>query len=147
MKTYSLKKADISREWYVLDASQAPLGRLSTFAASLLIGKSKPTITPHMDNGDFVIIVNADKLVLTGNKAEKKVYHRHSGYPGGIYKRTFKEQLEKDSTKIIHDSIRGMLPVNKLRDGRLHRLKIYSGPQHNHNAQNPKPLTVNKETK
>ena len=147
MKTYSLKTADISRQWYVLDASSAPLGRLSTAAASLLIGKSKPTITPHIDNGDFVVIINSDKAVLTGNKSDKKVYHHHSGYPGGIYKRTFKEQLEKDSTKIIYDAVRGMLPVNKLRDGRLRRLKIYAGEQHEHSAQSPKPITLKKEGK
>jgi len=137
MKTYSIKKAEISRKWYVLDASAAPLGRLSTVAASLLIGKGKPTVTPHMDGGDFVIIINAQNMVVTGNKPEKKFYWRHSGYPGGISKKSLQEVMDKNPAEAITHSIRGMLPVNKLRDGRLARLKIYNGSEHTHAPQKP----------
>jgi large subunit ribosomal protein L13 len=141
MKTYSLKKGEISRKWYILDASEAPLGRLSTYAASLLIGKGKPSLTPHMDNGDFVVIVNAENIVITGNKADKKVYWRHSGYPGGIYKKTLREALDKPE-EVLRHSIRGMIPVNKLREDRLKRLKIYRDIQHNHAAQKPQKIDL-----
>jgi large subunit ribosomal protein L13 len=147
MKTYSIKPKDISRKWYILDASEIPLGRLSTAAASLLLGKGKPTITPHMDGGDYVIVINSASLVVTGNKKQDKAYYRHSGYPGGLYKRTLQEQLERDPNKIIFDAIRGMLPVNKLRDGRLARLKIYTDEQHNHNAQKPTAISLKKGNK
>jgi large subunit ribosomal protein L13 len=146
VKTYSLKKAEVSRQWYVLDASEAPLGRLSTHAASLLIGKGKPTLTHHMDNGDFVVIVNADKIVITGNKEDKKVYWRHSGYPGGIYKKTLREALAKPE-EVLRHSIRGMLPVNKLREDRLKRLKIYRHEKHNHDAQQPKKIDLQRKAK
>lgn len=142
MKTYSIKSKEITRKWYVLDASEVPLGRLSTVAARLLIGKDKPNFTPHMDGGDFVIVVNAQNLVVTGNKAQDKIYYRHSGFPGGLYKRSLQEQMERDPTKIVEHSIRGMLPVNKLRDGRLKRLKIYTGPEHEHAAQKPEKLKL-----
>ena len=142
MKTYSIKKAEISRKWYVLDAAQAPLGRLSTVAASLLIGKGKPSVTPHMDGGDFVIIINAENMVVTGNKLEKKFYWRHSGFPGGISKKSLQEVKDKNPAEAITHSIRGMLPVNKLRDGRLARLKIYNGTEHNHAAQKPEIYTL-----
>jgi large subunit ribosomal protein L13 len=147
MKTFSLKPKDISRVWYVLDASEVPLGRLSTTAASLLIGKGKPSVTAHVDNGDFVIIINADKLVVTGNKLQGKKYYKHSGFPGGLRTRTLQEQMNLDSTKVIHDSVRGMLPVNKLRDGRLRRLKIYPGVDHQHHAQKPQVKSLKKEGK
>jgi large subunit ribosomal protein L13 len=147
MKTYSIKPSEIKREWYLLDASEIPLGRLATTAASLLLGKGKPTITPHMDGGDYVVIINSAQLVVTGNKAKDKIYYRHSGFPGGIYSRTLTEQLEKDSNKIIFDAVRGMLPVNKLRDGRLARLKIYTDDQHNHSAQKPKTISLKKGNK
>ena len=147
MKTYSLKPSEISREWFVLDASQAPLGRLSTQAASLLLGKGKPSVTAHIDGGDFVIIVNAGKLVVTGNKTADKDYYRHSGFPGGLYKRTLTEQLQLDPVKIIERSIRGMLPDNKLREGRLKRLKIYTGSEHQHSAQTPKNLLLTRKGK
>lgn len=142
MKTYSQKPADVTRKWYLLDASDAPLGRLSTAAAKLLIGKEKPTFTPHVDGGDYVVVINADKLVVTGGKDEKKVYWRHSGFPGGIYKRTLKEQKEVDSTAVLTKAIRGMLPVNKLRDARLKRLKVYAGEEHQNTAQNPEKLSL-----
>lgn len=144
MKTYSIKPKDITRQWYVLDAAEAPLGRLSTVAAALLLGKAKPTFTPHMDGGDFVIVINAGKLVVTGSKTENKTYYRHSGYPGGLYKRTLREQMEKDSTKVIKNAIRGMLPSNKLRDGRLNRLKIYIGADHGHAPQKPQLVNIEK---
>jgi large subunit ribosomal protein L13 len=147
MKTFSAKPSDITRKWYILDASEVPLGRLSTVAASLLLGKGKPTITSHMDGGDFVIVINSDNLVATGNKLEKKVYYRHSGFPGGIYKRTLQEAKDKDSTQVIIHSIRGMLPVNKLRDGRLKRLKVYKDDQHQHSAQKPEVFSLKKGNK
>jgi large subunit ribosomal protein L13 len=147
MKTYSIKPKDISRKWYVLDASEVPLGRLATAAASLLLGKAKPTITPHMDGGDYVIVINSASLVVTGNKRKDKTYYRHSGYPGGLYERTLQEQLERDPNKVIFDAVRGMLPVNKLRDGRLARLKIYPNDQHNHAAQKPTAISLKKGSK
>jgi large subunit ribosomal protein L13 len=147
MKTYSIKPSEIKREWYVLDASEIPLGRLATVAASLLIGKGKATITPHMDGGDFVIIINSSALVVTGNKKESKVYYRHSGFPGGLYQRTLNEQMERDPNKVIIDAIRGMLPVNKLRDGRLARLKVYADSEHNHAPQKPKNISLKKGNK
>ena len=146
MKTYSAKPTDVVRKWYVLDASEAQLGRLSTVAATLLTGKGKPQFTHHIDCGDYVIIVNADKLVVTGNKAEDKMYYRHSGYPGGLTETKLKSQMEKDSTTIVTKAIRGMLPVNKLRPGRLDRLKVYAGSEHTHDPQKPEVLSV-KETK
>lgn len=142
MKTYSAKPTDVTRKWYVLDASEAPLGRLATVAATLLTGKGKPQFTHHIDCGDYVIVVNADKLVISGNKLEEKVYYRHSGYPGGLTETTLKSQMEKDSTKAVIKAIRGMLPVNKLRPVRLDRLKVFPGADHNHAAQKPESLSV-----
>jgi large subunit ribosomal protein L13 len=147
MKTYSIKPADISRKWYVVDASEIPLGRLATQVASLLLGKGKTTTTPHMDSGDYVIVINSAQLVVTGKKQTDKKYHRHSGYPGGLYTRTLNEQMEKDPNKVIFSAVRGMLPVNKLRDGRLSRLKIYPDDQHNHSAQKPETLSLKKGDK
>lgn len=147
MKTYSLKPSEISRKWYVLDASKTPLGRLATQAASLLLGKGKPSVSAHIDNGDFVVIINAEKLVVTGNKLAGKDYYRHSGFPGGLHKRTLDEQLQRDAVKVIEHAVRGMLPVNKLRDGRLKRLKVYNGHEHRHSAQNPQEISVNRKGK
>lgn len=141
-KTYSAKPSDVTRTWYVIDASEAPLGRISTKAATLLTGKGKPQFTQHIDCGDFVIVINADKLVVTGNKMLDKKYYRHSGYPGGIREASLAEKMEKDSTTVVLQAIRGMLPVNKLRDGRLARLKIYAGSEHNHAAQKPVSISV-----
>lgn len=137
MKTFSAKPTDIKRKWYVLDASQAPLGRLATVAASLLLGKSKPSVTPHMDVGDYVVVINTEKLVVTGNKLAGKQYYRHSGYPGGIYSRTLGEQQALDPTHAITAAVRGMLPDNKLRKPRLARLKVFAGSEHAHAGQNP----------
>jgi large subunit ribosomal protein L13 len=147
MKTYSMKPSDVSRKWYVVDAAEIPLGRLATQVASLLLGKGKPTVTPHMDGGDYVIVINSANLVVTGNKQKDKKYHRHSGFPGGLYTRSLNEQLERDPNKIIFDAVRGMLPVNKLRDGRLARLKIYKDDQHNHAPQKPQTLSLKKGNK
>lgn len=142
MKTYSAKPSDVTREWYVVDASDATLGRLSTQIATLLTGKGKPMFTHHIDVGDFVVVVNADNLVVTGNKMEDKMYYRHSNYPGGLTETQLKDKMAKDSTDVIFKAVRGMLPVNKLRDGRLARLKIYAGTEHNHAAQKPKAISL-----
>jgi large subunit ribosomal protein L13 len=142
MKTYSAKPADIERTWYVIDASEAPLGRIATRAAKLLIGKDKPQFTKHIDTGDYVIIVNTDHLIATGNKMEKKYYYRHSGYPGGLRQTTLRNLVETDSTKAVFHAVRGMLPVNKLRDDRLARLKLYGGTDHQHEAQKPIQVSV-----
>jgi large subunit ribosomal protein L13 len=142
MKTYSAKPTDVTRKWYVLDASEAPLGRLSTVAATLLTGKRKPQYTAHIDTGDYVIVINADSLVVTGNKLEDKMYYRHSGFPGGLKEAQLKEKMVKDSAAVVTKAIRGMLPVNKLRAGRLERLKVYAGQEHNHEAQKPEKLSV-----
>ena len=142
MKTYSQKPADVQRKWYLMDASEASLGRLATRAASLLLGKGKSTVTPHTDGGDFVVIINAGKVKVTGGKELKKDYYRHSGFPGGIYKRTLAEQQTQDPTRIIYKAVRGMLPDNKLRPGRLARLKIYTGEEHGHTPQQPEKLNL-----
>jgi large subunit ribosomal protein L13 len=147
MKTYSAKPADVVRLWYVIDAKELPLGRLSTKIADLLTGKGKPMYTKHIDTGDYVIVINADNLVVTGKKMDDKMYYSHSQYPGGLRETTLKFEMEKDSTKVIHKSVRGMLPVNKLRDERLKRLKIYAGSEHNHSAQQPTVLKLSKEGK
>ncbi len=142
MKTYSAKPSDVTRKWYVIDASEATLGRVATVAAKLLTGKDKPMFTKHIDVGDFVIVINADKIVVTGGKETKKKYYSHSGYPGGLYEATLTEKMEKDPTFAITNAVRGMLPVNKLRDGRLQRLKVYAGAEHKHEAQKPEKISV-----
>src|SRR5438105_4272693 len=127
MKTYSAKPADVTRQWYVVDASEVPLGRLATRVATLLTGKAKPQFTKHIDCGDYVIVINAADLVVTGDKHDKKVYYRHSGFPGGIKAATLGEKQASDPTFAVTHAVRGMLPVNKLRDERLKRLKVYPG--------------------
>lgn len=141
-KTYSARATDVTRKWYVIDASTAPIGRIATEASSLLIGKGKPMFTHHVDCGDYVVIINTDQLVATGNKMEDKMYYKHSGYPGGLKTAALKDVMAKDSTMVLTKAIRGMLPVNKLRDGRLDRLKVYAGAEHNHSAQMPEAYTV-----
>lgn len=141
-KTYSAKPTDVIRKWYVVDASELPLGRLSTKVAELLTGKGKPMFTKHIDCGDFVIVINAKDLVVTGKKLEDKMYYKHSQYPGGLRETTLKHEMEKDPTKVVYQSVRGMLPVNKLRNGRLLRLKIYPDAHHNHEAQKPETLSL-----
>ena len=142
MKTYSQKTTQVERQWYLIDASKAPFGRLATTAASLLIGKGKPTFTPHTDGGDYVVIINAEKLVATAGKDSKKIYYRHSGYPGGLYSRSLEEQRQKDPAVLIQKAVRGMLPDNKLRRQRLQRLKVYAGTEHEHTAQKPQEIKV-----
>ena len=142
MKTYSAKPTDVVRKWYVIDASEAPLGRVSTQIATLLTGKGKPQFTKHIDCGDFVIVINAAKIVVTGGKESKKMYYHHSGFPGGLKESTLTDKLEKDPTHALQHAVRGMLPVNKLRDGRLARLKVYADENHNHEAQKPEVYSV-----
>ena len=144
MKTFVQKPAEVSRKWLQIDASEATLGRVATTIAKYLIGKYKPTYTAHVDGGDFVVVVNADKLVVTGDKMEDKKYYRHSGYPGGIKERSLKEQIARDSTKVIVDAVRGMLPKNKLVDARLKRLKVFVGAEHTHAPQQPQAVKVEK---
>ncbi len=146
-KTYSAKPSDVERKWYVFDASDITLGRLSTEVAQVLTGKKKPMFTQHIDCGDYAVIVNADKLKVTGDKLEKKTYYRHTGFPGGIKSRTLQEQMDIDSTKAIINSVRGMLPVNKLRDARLKRLKVYAGETHSNEAQKPEVVDLKKGAK
>lgn len=142
MKTYSAKPTDVTRVWHVIDASEVPLGRMATVAAELLIGKRKPSFTKHIDVGDFVIVINSDNLIVTGDKLNKKMYYHHSHYPGGLKEATLQEKMDKDSTEVIVKAIRGMLPVNKLRDGRLLRLKVYKDAEHKHEAQKPVAFSV-----
>lgn len=142
MKTYSAKPTEVTRKWYVVDASEVPMGRLATVVATLLTGKGKPMFTKHIDCGDFVVVVNSDKLVVTGDKLNKKTYYHHSHYPGGLKEASLQEKIDKDSTEPIIHAIRGMLPVNKLRDGRLMRLKVYPGSDHKHEAQQPQKLSL-----
>lgn len=146
MKTYSAKPSDVTRKWYVIDASEDTLGRVATKAATLLLGKGKPQFTHHIDVGDYVIIINAKDLKVTGDKMTTKKYYRHSGYAGALKERTMQEQMNLDPAKVLEHAIRGMLPVNKLRDARLERLKIYADAEHKHEAQKPEMLSV-KEAK
>src|SRR3954468_426887 len=146
MKTYSAKPTDVERHWYVIDAAQAPLGRVATQVAQLLTGKGKPQFTKHIDTGDYVVVINADKIVATGDKLTKKIYYSHSNYPGGLKEATLGEKMAKDPAFAITNAVRGMLPVNKLRDGRLKRLKVYTGSEHQHEAQKPTIISV-KEAK
>jgi large subunit ribosomal protein L13 len=146
MKTYSAKPSDVTRKWYVVDATDASLGRVATQVAQLLTGKGKPQFTHHIDVGDYVIIINAAKTIVTGDKEDKKIYYRHSNYPGGLKSATFREKMEKDPTFAVTNAVRGMLPVNKLRDERLKRLKVYAGSEHQHEAQKPTVISL-KEAK
>lgn len=147
MKTYSAKPSDVVRKWYVIDASQAPLGRVATQIATLLTGKGKPMFTQHIDCGDFVVVINAANVVVTGDKLTDKMYYSYSGFPGGLSERTMTEQMQKDPLVVIEKAVKGMLPVNKLRPARLARLKIYAGADHNHEAQKPVVLDLKKGTK
>lgn len=142
MKTYSAKPTDVTRKWYVIDASEAPLGRVATKVATLLTGKEKPMFTHHIDCGDYVVIINAEGTKATGKKMDQKMYYHHSHYPGGLKEATLKEKMEKDPTHALFHAIRGMLPVNKLRDGRLQRLKIYADSEHQHEAQKPEKISL-----
>ena len=141
-KTFSQKPADVTREWFLVDASELPLGRIATIVADKLIGKSKPTYTPHVDAGDYVVVINAEKLVVTGNKETGKIYYRHSGFPGGIKDATLAEVREKFPERIIEMAVKGMLPKNKLSSERMNRLRVFAGEAHTHEAQKPKKVEV-----
>jgi large subunit ribosomal protein L13 len=141
MKTLVARKEDVTRDWYLVDAENLVLGRMATQIANVLRGKNKPTFTPSVDTGDFVIVVNADKIALTGNKLSDKMYYSHSGYPGGIKSINAGKLQVKKPGEIIKHAVKGMLPKNKLASHMLKKLKIYSGPVHPHKAQQPKPLS------
>ena len=143
MRTYSPKPADIQRQWYVIDARDVVLGRLASQTADLLRGKHKPIFAPHVDTGDFVIIINADKVHLSGNKREDKLAYRHSGYPGGLRSVKYGDLIDKDPRKAIEKAVRGMLPKNSLGRQQLSKLKVYRGEEHPHAAQKPEPFVIN----
>lgn len=142
MKTYSVKPTEITREWFLIDASETTLGRVSTKIATLLTGKGKTQFSHHIDCGDFVVVINAEKIKVTGKKLTDKMYYHHSHFPGGLKEISLEDQLAKDPTKVLLHAVRGMLPVNKLRDERLNRLKIYAGSEHKHAPQQPKTISV-----
>ena len=142
MKSYMARPLEVERRWYVVDAEGQTLGRLATEIARILRGKNKPQYTPHVDTGDFVVVVNAEKVVVTGKKAEQKVYRRHSGYPGGLKTRTYEQMMERQPTEILRKAVKGMMPKNRLARQQLRKLKIYAGPEHPHGAQNPQRLEV-----
>ena len=140
MKTYNAKPGEISRNWYLVDADGRTLGRLATQIADTLRGKNKPEYTPHVDTGDFVVVVNAEKIAVTGQKLDQKIVYRHSGYPGGLKERTLREELERRPTEVLRRAVKGMLPKNRLARQQINKLKIYSGPEHPHEAQAPTAL-------
>jgi large subunit ribosomal protein L13 len=140
MRTWTAKTHEIERRWYVVDAEGQTLGRLATRIADTLRGKRKPEYTPHIDTGDFVVVVNAEKIAVTGKKLEQKIYYRHSGYPGGLRERTLREELDRRPTEVLRKAVKGMLPRNRLARQQITKLKIYAGPEHPHVAQNPDPL-------
>jgi large subunit ribosomal protein L13 len=142
MKTHSTKPSEIERQWYVVDAEGQTLGRLASEIAKILKGKHKPIYAPNLDTGDFVIVVNAKKVHVTGRKMDQKLYYRHSGYPGGLKSITLREQLSKHPTRVIRSAVRGMLPHNRLGRSMLRKLKVYAGDSHPHAAQEPKPLEL-----
>ncbi|MDX1689905.1 MAG: 50S ribosomal protein L13 [Acidimicrobiia bacterium] len=141
-KTYTPRAGDIERSWWVVDATDLPLGRLASEVAKVLRGKHKPTFAPHMDGGDYVVVVNAEKVGLTGGKAGRKSYYRHSGYPGGLSESGFLELLEKHPERIIERAVRGMLPKNRLGRAMFRKLKVHAGPDHPHAGQQPQPLEI-----
>jgi len=140
MKTYAQKTAEISREWWLIDASSLPLGKLAVVIADKLMGKSKVTYTPHIDNGDYVVVINAKNLQVTGDKMLQKKYYRHSGFPGGLTELRLEEVVEKNPALAISEAVKGMLPKNKLSAERMKRLRIFEGAEHAHGAQNPKEI-------
>jgi large subunit ribosomal protein L13 len=142
MKTWNAKPGELDRRWYVVDAEGQTLGRLATQIADTLRGKRKPRYTPHVDTGDFVVVVNADKIAVTGKKLDDKVYYRHSGYPGGLKQRTLREELERRPTEVLRRAVKGMLPRNRLARAQLRKLKVYAGPEHPHEAQRPEALRI-----
>ena len=143
MKTYSLKKEDVERNWFVLDVSDRILGRVATKIADKIRGKDKPTFTPHTDGGDYVVVINAEKIKVTGSKFTDKKYYRHSLYPGGLKTQTFKELNDKNPERIIEEAVKGMLPKNKLGADLYRNLRVHGGAEHKQNAQNPKIININ----
>lgn len=141
-KTYSAKPSEVTRNWHLVDASEAPLGRISTVIAMHLMGKNKPMYTPNIDCGDYVVVINASKLVATGNKMKDKMYYRYSGFPGGMKEMTLEEKVAKDPAAVIELAVKGMLPKNKLSPERMARLRVFAGEEHGHNAQQPKKVEV-----
>jgi large subunit ribosomal protein L13 len=142
VRTYTPKPADVQRQWYVIDATDVVLGRLASHVATLLRGKHKPTFAPHVDTGDFVIVVNAEKVALSGNKLEQKRAYRHSGYPGGLRSVAYADLLRKHPERAVEKAIKGMLPKNKLGRKMYGKLKVYAGPEHPHQAQQPVPFEI-----
>lgn len=142
MKTFSAKSHEVKRDWFVVDATDKVLGRLASEIASRLRGKHKPEYTPHVDTGDYIVVVNVEKLRVTGNKAEDKLYHRHSGYPGGIYTTNFTKLQQRFPGRVLEKAVKGMLPKGPLGYAMLKKLKCYSGPEHQHVAQQPKALEI-----
>jgi large subunit ribosomal protein L13 len=142
VRTYSPKPGEVARAWHVIDATDVVLGRLATHAAVLLRGKHKPTFAPHVDTGDFVVIVNADKVALSGNKRDQAFVYRHSCFPGGLSKRSFGEMLDKRSDRLVEKAVKGMLPKNRLGRAMSRKLKVYSGPEHPHAAQKPQAFEI-----
>ena len=140
MRTFTAKTAEIEREWFVIDAEGETLGRLASRIAPILKGKHKPIYTPHLDCGDYVVVINADKVRVTGRKLDQKLYHRHSGYPGGLTSVSLRQQLEKHPDRVISAAVKGMLPKNKLGRRMFKKLKVYASDSHPHEAQQPKPL-------
>ena len=147
MKTHSQKPTEVSRRWVLIDAKDLPLGRISTEISKYLIGKYKPTYTPHIDGGDYVVVINAAEVPVTGDKEESKIYYRHSGFPGGIKDATLKQVREKFPERIIENAVKGMLPKNKLAPERMKRLKVFPGSEHAHTAQTPEKITIKAEVK
>jgi large subunit ribosomal protein L13 len=142
VRTFSPKPGDVQRQWHVIDATDVVLGRLASQAATLLRGKHKPIYAPHVDTGDFVVVVNADKVALTGNKRESKLAYRHSGYPGGLRAVPYSDLLAKHPEKAVEKAVKGMLPHNSLGRAMLKKLKVYAGPEHPHQAQSPTPFEI-----
>lgn len=142
MRTYTPKPGEITREWLVIDATDVVLGRLASQVATLLRGKHKPVFAPHVDTGDFVIIINADKVALTGNKREQKIEYRHSGYPGGLRETSYTELLANNPRRAVEKAVRGMLPHNKIGRQQITKLKVYAGPDHPHTAQKPTSYSI-----
>lgn len=142
MKTYMTKPADVERRWYVVDAEGQTLGRLASQIATVLRGKHKPTFNPSIDTGDFVVVINADKIAVTGRRLEQKVYYRHSQYPGGLREITLRDQMQKDPTRVVYLAVKGMLPKNTLGRQMLKKMKVYAGPEHPHQAQQPVPMEL-----
>jgi large subunit ribosomal protein L13 len=142
MKTYSAKAEEVQRDWFVVDASEKTLGRLASEIAHRLRGKHKPEYTPHVDTGDYIVVINAERVMVTGAKATDKIYHRHTGYPGGLKSMSFEQLIEKAPERVIQGAVKGMLPRNPLGRAMFKKLKVYAGTEHPHAAQQPQPLNI-----